>query len=90
LAEAIHSGRPAFYDSAQSIRDLYPEYASRAQSLMPTAIWPLTSRGERIGAVQLFFDGHTTFFRNTVNLDIASASVPSHGGELDFRASITR
>ena len=60
LAEAIHSGRPAFYDSAQSIRDLYPEYASRAQSLMPTAIWPLTSRGERIGAVQLFFDGHTT------------------------------
>jgi len=60
LAEAIHSGRPAFYDSAQSIRDSYPDFASGANSLTPTAIWPITSCGDRIGAIQLFFDEHTT------------------------------
>jgi DNA-binding CsgD family transcriptional regulator len=56
LVEAVRSGQPVFYSSAQLIRERFPEFASRATFVMPTAIWPIMSRGDRIGAIQLFFD----------------------------------
>lgn len=56
LIEAIRTGQPRFYASAEGIRELFPEFTFHEKCLMPTAIWPITSRGERIGAIQLFFD----------------------------------
>ncbi len=60
LAEAIRSGQPMFHASAEGIRELFPEFASLDTTIMPTAIWPIASRGERIGAIQLFFDEHSS------------------------------
>ena len=59
LAEAIRSGQPIFHARAAGIRELFPEFSSRGFLLVPTAIWPISSRGERIGAIQLFFDEHS-------------------------------
>jgi hypothetical protein len=59
LAEAIRSGQPTLHARAAGIRELFPEFSSRGFLLVPTAIWPISSRGERIGAIQLFFDEHS-------------------------------
>jgi DNA-binding CsgD family transcriptional regulator len=56
LVEAVRAGQPVFYSSAQLIRERFPDFASRTTPVMPTAIWPIMSRGDRIGAIQLFFD----------------------------------
>lgn len=56
LTEAIRTGAPKFHATAAGIQELFPEFARRETCLMPTAIWPITSRGDRIGAIQLFFD----------------------------------
>lgn len=55
LAEAIRTGEPIFYASAAAIHEAFPEFAQREHSLTPTAIWPVISQGDRIGAIQLFF-----------------------------------
>lgn len=56
LGESIRSNVPAFHASAASVRELFPEYSASHPVIKPTAIWPISSQGDRIGAIQLFFD----------------------------------
>ena len=60
IAEAIRSGRPVFHPSAREIRASFPGFALGDADILPTAIWPIASHGERIGAIQLFFDEHVS------------------------------
>ncbi len=60
IAEAIRSGRPTFHASADDIRRSFPDFIVGDTDVMPTAIWPIVSHGERIGAIQLFFDQHSS------------------------------
>ena len=75
LAEAIRSGQPIFHARAAGIRELFPEFSSRGFLLVPTAIWPISSRGERIGAIQLFFDEHSLQSPLTADFEPLSRSL---------------
>jgi len=56
LAEAIRSGHPSFHPTARDVRAAFPRFGVEDAHLMPAATWPISSHGERIGAIQLFFD----------------------------------
>lgn len=75
LIEAIRTGQPRFHASSEGIRELFPEFACREKCVMPTAIWPITSRGERIGAIQLFFDDGTAVSPLTADFEAVVALI---------------
>jgi DNA-binding NarL/FixJ family response regulator len=60
LGESVRSNVATFHPSAASVRELFPEYAVTHPLAKSTAIWPISSKGDRIGAIQLFFDDHTS------------------------------
>jgi len=60
LGDSIRSNVPTFHASAASVRKLFPDYAASHPLAKSTAIWPISSKGDRLGAIQLFFDEQTS------------------------------
>ena len=73
LAETIRSGHPTFHPIAGDIRGNFPDFAVADADIMATAIWPITSHGERFGAIQLFFDDHLSDSPLTANFEAVVA-----------------
>jgi DNA-binding CsgD family transcriptional regulator len=88
LAETIRSGRPTFYANASEIRRQFPDFVVADANIMPTAIWPIASHGERIGAIQLFFNEHSSESPLTADFEAVVALIALYA-RLQFGAGMS-